>query len=170
MEIDTLKKIIDNSYITQELVSSLNETVNEYGITTNLRLSHFLAQIIHESGGFKYTEEIASGSAYEGRQDLGNINQGDGIKFKGRGLIQLTGRNNYQDLSDAFGINFIKTPELLSQYPASCLSAGWYWNEKNLNQYADLDNIEKITIAINGGLNGYSDRCNWLIKCKSILI
>ena len=114
MEIDTLKKIIDNSYITQELVSSLNETVNEYGITTNLRLSHFLAQIIHESGGFKYTEEIASGSAYEGRQDLGNINQGDGIKFKGRGLIQLTGRNNYQDLSDAFGINFIKSSQELS--------------------------------------------------------
>ena len=114
MEIDTLKKIIDNSYITQELVSSLNETVNEYGITTNLRLSHFLAQIIHESGGFKYTEEIASGSAYEGRQDLGNITQGDGIKFKGRGLIQLTGRNNYQDLSDAFGINFIKSSQELS--------------------------------------------------------
>ena len=93
----------------------------------------FIAQIGHESGQLKYSEEIASGKAYEGRKDLGNTQQGDGVKFKGRGLIQITGRFNYIQLSKDLGEDFIKNPELLSTPKYAVQSACWFWNKNKLN-------------------------------------
>jgi putative chitinase len=151
------------------LVDAINKVCTKYEINTKLRLCHFLTQLIHESGTFKYNTEIASGAAYEGRRDLGNIMPGDGIKFKGRGYIQITGRTNYKALSIALGVDFIVNPLLLADNPWNMLSAGWYWNDRKLNFWADKDNINSVTRKINGGLNGLKYRQFWLNKCKEVL-
>lgn len=144
-------------------------TLEKYSINTKLRIAHFLAQVIHESGSFRYREEIASGQAYEGRKDLGNTVPGDGKLFKGRGYIQLTGRANYKRYSDATGINFVIDPKLVADPKWAMDVAGWYWNVTKLNPYADLDDIDKITKLINGGYNGLQDRKNILTLAKAVL-
>jgi putative chitinase len=159
----------------------INNTFDRFQINTPVRQLCFLAQVGHESGGLFYTEELASGAAYEGRADLGNTQPGDGEKFKGRGLIQITGRSNYQVLSTFFNVDFISNPELLAgrninvctpdQLKFSALSAGWFWNLHQLNNIADKIDIESplavgpdmnnyilITKRINGGTNGLQDR------------
>lgn len=130
-------------------------------ISTPLRQLHFLAQVGHESGELRYTEEIASGAAYEGRKDLGNTQPGDGERFKGRGLIQLTGRTNYQNYGNAIGVDLVTNNQWTRVATDPDLAvdvAAWYWDTHNLNQYADADDIETITRKINGGLNGLDDR------------
>lgn len=148
----------------------LSKTLDKYEINTSLRLQHFMAQIMHESGTFVYLKEIASGSAYEGRKDLGNTSPGDGIKYKGRGVIQITGKANYRSISKDLGIDFVNNPKLLETPEYAFLSAGWFWNKHNLNKLADQDDIIKITKIINGGLNGIENRKLLLDKCKKILV
>lgn len=115
MSKEELRKIA--IYATQKNINTfypyLQKYMEEYGIVGRLRESAFIAQIIHESGSFKYVRELASGEAYEGRKDLGNTQPGDGVKFKGRGLIQITGRSNYTQISKEFGIDFVNIPILL---------------------------------------------------------
>lgn len=118
----------------------------------------FLAQIGHESAQLRYTEEIASGTAYEGRKDLGNNQPGDGVKYKGRGLIQLTGKKNYALASIALDLPLLDRPELLAQPPLAVESAGWFWSNNNLNSLADMRLFKECTRRINGGMNGYADR------------
>ena len=91
----------------------VTETCDRFSINTPSRILNFLCQVGHESSGLFYTEELASGSAYEGRKDLGNTVKGDGVKYKGRGLIQITGRANYKALTIALKSDFIATPTLL---------------------------------------------------------
>jgi len=137
----------------------LNVTMEIYEINTTIRQSHFLAQVGHESGELRYREEIASGKAYEGRKDLGNIYPGDGVKFKGRGLIQLTGRTNYTAYGNYVGRSFLDNPNDIATDTFLCADvAGWFWHKKKLNTYADTDDIKTITKRINGGLNGFDDR------------
>jgi N-acetylmuramoyl-L-alanine amidase len=148
----------------------LNETMKKYNINTYLRITHFIAQLAHESGSFRYSEEIASGAAYEGRTDLGNINPGDGVKFKGRGLIQLTGRSNYTKYGDYVVVDLTKNPSSVSSDPKLATDvAGWYWMRKKISVPADRDDVEKVTRLINGGLNGFEDRKNYLKSAKRIL-
>ena len=147
-------------------VHYFNEYLSDYDITTRLRLCSYFAQIGHESGQLKYSEEIASGVAYEGRKDLGNINTGDGIKFKGRGLIQLTGRSNYQFISKTYNVDFVNYPELLSTPEWAVKSSLWFWERNNLNSIADSGDFKKITKRINGGLNGYDDRLRLYELCE----
>lgn len=147
----------------KHIIDPLNNILKKYNINTKLRISHFLSQILHESGGFQYFSEFASGSSYEGREDLGNLRPGDGVKYKGRGAIQITGRYNYEALSKEFGYDFVNNPKKLSEMPWAIESSGWFWNKgnqtgKSLNYYADRDDIKSITRKINGGLNGFSDR------------
>jgi putative chitinase len=159
---------------------SINEALNKYGIVKPAQITAFLSQIGHESGGLKWTTELASGKAYEGRKDLGNTSAGDGVRYKGRGLIQVTGKANYQTMSEAFGQDFVKNPELLATPKYAALTAAHFWvNRKkkykgrslNLNEIAeDLDHTEPanagvnypayeiITRGINGGVNGLKDR------------
>ena len=118
----------------------------------------FLAQIGHESGQLRYTEELASGAAYEGRKALGNTEAGDGVKYKGRGLIQITGRSNYALCGLALDLPLLEKPELLKSIPYSVLSAGWFWSNNNLNSYCDKGDFYGLTKRINGGLNGIEDR------------
>ena len=151
---------------------SLNKAMAEFEINTPVRIAAFLAQIAHESGSLFYKEEIASGSDYEGRRDLGNIYQGDGKKFKGRGIIQLTGRHNYKWASDALGLNLINNPYQATKPEISCRIAGLYWKSRGLNTYADKNSIEgfkEITRRINGGYNGWTDRVNHWTKTKAVL-
>mgnify|MGYP000435029397 CR=1 FL=1 len=142
----------------QLFIDPINEVLEKYQINTALRCQMFLAQIGHESGQLRYTEELASGVAYEGRRDLGNTQTGDGVKYKGRGLIQITGRSNYALCSLALDLPLLERPELLAQPQWAALSAGWYWNNYNLNSYCDRNDFEGLTKRINGGLNGYADR------------
>lgn len=146
--------------------------LNSYHINTPLRLAHFLAQIEHESAGFKYLTELGNKAyfeKYEGRKDLGNIEVGDGYKFRGRGYIQVTGRYNYLALSKDTRIDFVSNPDLLATEVNAIISACWFWNKKGLNAYADKDDILTITKRINGGTNGLSDRKAKLAKWKSII-
>lgn len=132
------------------------------------RAAMFAAQLGHESVGLRYMEEIASGAAYEGRSDLGNVRPGDGVRFKGRGPIQLTGRSNYRSFTAWANTrghsthNFESNPELLSQPHWGFLAASWYWTvaRPQINSLADVKDLAGVTRAINGGLNGLQDRQN----------
>jgi len=139
----------------------LNQAMQQAGINTPQREAAFLAQLGHESGSFKYMQELASGQEYEGRKDLGNTQPGDGVKYKGRGPIQITGRANYAAAGKALGLDLIDHPDLAATPQVGFQTAAWYWNTHNLNQYADQNtqaSFDKITKAINGGYNGKADR------------
>lgn len=143
-------------------VSALNTAMGRYGIVGTLRVSAFIAQIGHESGQLRYVREIWGPTAqqlgYEGRADLGNIVKGDGSKFRGRGLIQITGRANYAACGEALGLDLISTPELLELPQHAAMSAAWFWSTRGLNTLADQKDFAKITKRINGGLTGQADR------------
>lgn len=132
-------------------------------INTRLRIAAFLAQIGHESGSLVYSKELGGPSyfaKYDGRKDLGNTQPGDGAKYCGRGLIQVTGRANYLKASQAlFGDDrLLRKPDLLEEPIWAAKSAVWYWTTRNLNSLADADRFTDITKKINGGLNGSEDR------------
>ena len=154
----------------QKYLPFLNQYMQEYGINTPSRQAAFIAQIGHESTQLRYVEEIASGAAYEGRKDLGNTQPGDGKRFKGRGIIQITGRKNYQQISDAWGIDFVTQPELLATPEYAVKSACWWWDNRHLNALADAGDFLKITKIINGGTNGLIDRTTIYERAKKILI
>lgn len=147
----------------------LSSTMNEFQINTSLRQAAFLAQIGHESGQLRYVQEIASGISYEGRIDLGNTQIGDGKRFKGRGLIQITGRTNYLLCGKALDLDLEKCPELLEETENACRSAGWFWKTHDLNELADIKDLKKITKKINGGLNGFEDRQALYLKALEVL-
>ncbi|MEX0598386.1 MAG: glycoside hydrolase family 19 protein [Candidatus Paceibacterota bacterium] len=165
-----LKKIAikPNNQIIKDVVFYLNKHLLGYGVTTPLRISHFLAQAAHESANFRTLEEYASGAAYEGRKNLGNTQKGDGKRFKGRGIFQLTGRANYKTYGEKLGIDLISNPDLAKTPEVSVLTALEYWKSKNLNLHADNDDVLKITKLINGGTNGLADRKVKLKKAKAI--
>jgi putative chitinase len=155
------------------LTPGVNATLERYNITTYLRMAHFIAQVMHESGGFRYLKELwgptAAQSGYEGRSDLGNTQPGDGFRFRGRGLIQLTGRYNYRLFSNDIGVDFVSNPDLVAQPPYAVLAAGWYWDRNNINALADIDDVYAVTRRINGGLNGINDRIEYLNWAKITL-
>ena len=149
---------------------SIMEACNEFGINTPARMAAFLAQIGHESCRLLYTKElwgpIPAQVRYEGRADLGNTQPGDGKRFMGRGLIQITGRDNYKAVRDGLRKccrqevpDFEACPTQLEQMAWAAMSAAWFWAKHGCNELADNGAFEKITRAINGGLNGYAERC-----------
>lgn len=150
-------------------VAPLNGAMHEFHINSPIRQAAFIAQIAHESGELRYVEEIASGAAYEGRKDLGNTQPGDGMRYKGRGLIQITGRNNYAECGKALGVDLITNPELLETNDFACRSAAWFWASRGLNDLADKGDINRICRRINGGLNGYQERLVYHARAKMAL-
>ena len=184
MTLGQIKETTCSSTVNAEkFMAYINDTCNKFNINTPIRQLCFLAQVGHESGSLYFTEELASGEAYEGRKSLGNTQPGDGIKFKGRGLIQITGRANYKAVGDVLGVDFISNPKLLGgknitvctndQLKNAAMSAGWFWSVNKLNTIADTINIAKpiesgtnlanfilMTKKINGGTNGLNDRIN----------
>lgn len=151
----------------------IEAAMQEFGIDTPARQAAFLAQIGHESGGLHWLVELWGPTAtqlrYEVRQDLGNCQPGDGFKYRGRGLIQLTGRGNYQKAGDALGANLIDQPELLGEPQLASRSAGWYWNTHGCNELADAGEFETITRRVNGALNGYPERLALWDAAKQVL-
>ena len=144
--------------------------MKRHRITKPLRMAHFLAQIGHESASLRYAEEIADGSAYEGRTDLGNTQPDDGRRFKGRGLIQLTGRANYTEYSKNSGADYVTDPREVATDPLVAVDvACWFWNKRKLNTLADRDDVKAITRRINGGYNGLDDRIAYLVRAKAVL-
>lgn len=170
------------------LADWLNKTCPSYEIDSPQEYCHFLAQACHETDHFKTLREYASGKAYEGRADLGNTQPGDGVKFKGRGIFQTTGRSNYLQLGIKKGSRdlFIKTPGLLEQPEYAVWSACEYWKTRGLNDIAnhadgdilkkkykgnviEVSPVEFISITINGGYNGMDDRKKFYAVAKGVL-
>jgi putative chitinase len=141
-----------------EVAPHINRAMAEAGINSPKQKAAFVAQLMHESGGFRYNEEIASGAAYEGRRDLGNTQPGDGRRFKGRGFIQLTGRHNYTKAGQALGLDLVNNPQLAAKDENAARVAAWYWKSRGLNKLAEQGNYDAITKRINGGYNGKRDR------------
>lgn len=152
-------------------IDPLNDAMVVYDISTPLRMAAFLAQIAHESGELKYVKELATGHEYEGRTDLGNVDEGDGIRFKGRGLLQITGRENYRKVSEALfdDYSLLVFPERLEEPHNAAMSAGWFWSTRNLNNLADQENFKGITRAINGGYNHLAEREMYYNRAKEVL-
>jgi putative chitinase len=154
-------------------VPALNTAMNRYGIVGTARAAAFIAQLGHESGQLRFVREIWGPTAqqlgYEGRADLGNTERGDGSKYSGRGLIQVTGRANYKACGEALGLDLINNPELLEQPHYAAMSAAWFWATKGLNTLADQGDFVKITRRINGGINGLEDRRQLWDKAKKVL-
>ena len=158
--------------ITQGITGNISKGKEEYrralwaamakhGITSKNEVAAFLSQIGVESGNLKWTEELASGAAYEGRRDLGNTQPGDGVRFKGRGLIQLTGRANYTAFAKAMNRpDILQNPSIVSKDPMLAVeSAIYYWNSrKGLRQAAQAGDIDRVSRLVNGGTNGLNDR------------
>ena len=173
--------------IDQKWYQPLIDTFTKYGISTTKRQANFLGQCIHESNNFRTLEENLNYSAnalmrvwpsrfpdhdtadkyannpekiankvYAGR--MGNTEEGDGFKYRGRGVIQLTGKDSYLFCGSSLGIDTITHPEILLEPKWAALSAGWFWNRKQLNTLADAGDIKEITRRINGGMNGYDER------------
>ncbi len=157
----------------RQFTPAVNQAFEKYQITTPLRIAHFLAQVMHESGGFQYVRELWGPSrdqlGYEGCSDLGNTQPGDGERFMGRGLIQLTGRTNYTDFSSAIGVDCVTHPELVEQAPYAVMAAGWFWDKNKLNPDADRDDIVTVTKVVNGGDYGLEERRAYLQAAKLVL-
>lgn len=151
------------------MLPHLNRAMKEFHIDTPQRASAFLAQLAHESGELKYFEELASGSAYEGRRDLGNTHSGDGVRFKGRGPIQLTGRANYEAAGKALGLDLVNNPELASRPDIGFRVAGWFWSSRHLNSLADKGEFDQITRRVNGGFNGKASRDSYYASARAAL-
>ena len=157
----------------ERFLEPINVAMRRYLINTPLRQAHFLCQIAWESGQLRYTEEIASGTKYEGRKDLGNTQTGDGVRYKGRGLIQITGRANYKkygifigkDMEDVRQQNWL----LLKEPKLAADSAGWFWFMHGLSKRADRDEHTNITKIINGSTVTAAKRLPYLRNAKIAL-
>ncbi len=168
--IDQLRKAIPNATAQncERYIEHLNVAMEVHHIDTPMRIAHFLAQLAWESGSLRYAEEIYSGIAYEGRKDLGNTEKGDGIRFKGRGLIQLTGRANYRAYGQAVGVDFCSLGHWrqLAEPRWAADSAAWFWETHGLNERADRDEFTNITRVINGSTKTVQKRLPCLRAAK----
>ncbi|MDY7806699.1 glycoside hydrolase family 19 protein [Burkholderia stagnalis] len=151
----------------------LTEAMSEYDIASSVRQAAFLAQVSHESGHLVYVREIWGPTAaqlrYEGRSDLGNVQPGDGERFLGRGLIQITGRTNYESAASALNLPLLDNPALLEAPVNAARSAAWFWQVHGLNALADTGDFMSITRRINGGLTGMDDRLMLWASAKNAL-
>lgn len=166
-----------NDKFAEVYAKELQATCDKYQINTKLRVAMFLAQVAHESGLFRYVRELGN-DAYFDKYDTGRIaanlgntpqKDGDGAKYKGRGLIQITGLANYTAVGKALGIDCVAHPELLETPKYACQSAGWYWNSRKLNLLADKGDIVSVTKKINGGTNGLAERTAYFNTLKKLL-
>jgi len=153
----------------KEVLPHLNKASAEAKINTPKRRAAFLAQLAHESAEFRYFEEIASGKAYEGRRDLGNIHPGDGVRYKGRGPIQLTGRSNYRAAGTGVGLDLEGNPKRAADVDVGFRTAAWFWNSRRLSPLADAGKFREITQRINGGINGLAARERYYARAKQVL-
>lgn len=175
MTVATLQKIIPKATAAKINVYAplLSKFMAQYKIVGLHREAAFLAAIAHESDNLEKTVEDGNDAyfkRYEGNKNLGNTKPGDGLRFKGRGLIQITGRWNYTALSKTANIDFVASPKLLEEPVAAVISACWFWNFKKLSPLADQDEFKEITRLVNGGYNGWANRQALYLHAKNILL
>ena len=158
-------------------VSALNTAMNHYQIVGLKRVAAFIAQVGHESGQFRYVRELGN-DQYLSKYDTGSLAKrlgntpeadGDGQKYRGRGLIQITGRANYAECGEALGLDLVNHPELLEKPQHACMSAAWFWSSRGLNTQADAGRFDTITRRINGGQNGAADRRELYARALKVL-
>ena len=149
--------------------AAFTATLARYAIDTPLRVAHFLAQLAHESDGFCTTEEYADGRAYEGRRSLGNVEPGDGPRYKGRGLIQLTGRMNYAVTGKELGLDLVGCPLSVNDPITYLLVSCNFWTRLKINTPSDADDLYEVTRLVNGGLNGLESRLAYLTRAKALV-
>lgn len=177
MSMELIGKFIDN----------LNLAMIEFEINTYPRIAMFLGQILHESGEFRYMEEIwgptKTQAGYDKRSDLGNTNENairiatlhgstPGRWWSGHGPIQVTGYTNHMVCGNALGLDLLNNPRLITLPKDGCRSAAWYWKSRHLNEISDSDDetaFKRATILINGGMNGYEERKRYWITCQEAL-
>ncbi len=157
----------------ENALPSLNDTLKRYDIHTVDRVACFMGQLGQESGQLQFTRELwgptSQQKRYEGRRDLGNTVAGDGYRFRGRGLIQTTGRANYGSVSRRLNFDFVANPDALGLYPWAALSAGDYWDMKTLNRLADTLDVEAITYKVNGGYTALNERIDFTNNALRVL-
>lgn len=189
---------LDKLGISHQWLGPLEEVFAKYDISTPLRQAAFIGQCAHESANFTKLEEslnysperlmkvwpsrfpdmttavkyahqpqLLANKVYAGR--MGNTQENDGYNYRGRGLIQVTGREAYDHCGKAIGVDLINSPQLLANPNLAAMSAGWFWNKKGLNTLADAKDYETMTKRINGGLNGLDDRKAKIAKALSVL-
>lgn len=180
MDAETLSRAMGGSLSIEryrQLLPAVNDALLQADCTTVDRVAMWFAQVGHESSGLRYMQEIADGSDYEGRADLGNTQPGDGRRFKGHGPIQITGRFNHAAVSAwAFGRGlvptvtyFVDNPDELAGDQYGFLGVTWYWTvARNMNIYSDAGDIDGATQAVNGGLNGITDRTDRWNNCRAM--
>jgi putative chitinase len=127
-----------------------------------------VSQFAHETDGFRTTTEYASGAAYEGRRDLGNVRPGDGPRFRGHGMIMITGRANHAKASKALGHDFVAHPTHLAEPRWAALASCWWWQNHGCNRLADANDIEALTRRINGGVNGLAERRIYQARARQV--
>lgn len=163
---------------TKKFLEGINLVIKEQNLNTVNRIAGFLSQIGVESEELLYTKELGNNSYFDKYDpqhnpkkaaDLGNTQPGDGAKYKGRGLIQVTGRANYKKCGEALGLDLVNKPELLEEPTYACESAGWYWGYRNINAACDTDDIVKITKLVNGGTTALDRRKSYYDKAKKVL-
>ena len=154
----------------------INDAMERFSINTPQRMGAFIAQVAHESGRFQFVREIWNPAQapwqarYEGRVDLGNTHVGDGKRYMGRGLIQITGRYNYRACGLSLGQPFEDQPSLLEMRPWAAMSAAWFWSTHGCNELADVGDFKRITRRINGGYNGLDDRLALWDSAKEAIV
>lgn len=155
-----------------QYAKAIEDACIAFGIESTLEKAHFLAQLAHESDNFRTAQEYASGAAYEGRRDLGNTQPGDGVRFKGHGLIQITGRTNHTAYSQwKYGDDrAVRDPKMLTRLPDAVDCSAWYWCifRPRCRMFAKADDLEGVTRVINGGTNGLEDRRKKLSTAKRL--
>lgn len=175
MNADDLRRIMPASgQKADTFAKPLTDAMAEFGIDTPLRQAAFIAQVAHESGQLRFVREMwgptPAQRGYEGRIDLGNTFPGDGFRYRGRGLIQITGRSNYRVCGAMLGCDFINNPELLETPPLAARSAAWFWRKHGLNELADADDQTAICKRINGGVNGLAERIAFYAAARKVLL
>ena len=186
------------SLLLDRIATALEAEAAKSGVDTLLRRAHFIAQLAHESGGFKRlvenlnysaerievvfpklkdragelarNPEALANAAYGGRKDLGNSSPGDGRRYRGRGLIQLTGRDNYREAGVALGLELVGNPNQAAEPDIAVRVALWFFESRDCNDLADRDDVEAVTRRINGGLNGLADRRRLTEAAKTIFV
>ena len=203
LSLETLQAIMPKASVDHltKYLDALNEEMLKAQIDTPLRVAHFIAQLAHESGSFKYHTENLNYSAkalrgvfgkyfptdegaeayarqpeyianrvYANRMGNGDESSGEGWKYRGRGLIQLTGKENYTRCGEALGLDLVERPEQVAEDPhVAVAAAAWFWNQRKLNDHADEDDVTTITKRINGGYHGLEDRTAYLNRAKEVL-
>ena len=153
------------------IAGSFDRLAEDHGVTTRLRICHFLAQAAHETDGFRTLVEYGGPAwfaRYDGRHDLGNTQAGDGARYRGRGIFQLTGRANYRRFGQILGLDLEAEPERAKEPATSLRVAFAYWSGRAINAAADADDVERVTKLINGGRNGLAERAHYLTMAKAI--